>query len=112
MKENTRHWLILRLTSLPLIPLLFYFVGQIEHLTAKNRVEFTGWIKQPSAAIALLIFIACAFYHACLGMEEIIVDYIPAEKQKSAVMLANKMFFSILGLTSVYAVLAIHFGKI
>ena len=44
-------------------------------------------------------------------MEEIIVDYIPAEKQRAAALLVNKAFFSILGIAAVYAALTLHFGK-
>jgi succinate dehydrogenase / fumarate reductase membrane anchor subunit len=111
MKDCTKHWWMLRLASLPLIPLFFYFLTQKEHLAARNRMEFVNWVKQPLPAGALLVFIACAFYHAQLGMEEIIEDYIPAPGQKKAALLVNKLFFSGLGLASLYAVLAINFGK-
>ena len=111
MKACTKHWLALRLSAMAMIPLFFYFYVQIDHLASKNRMDFIGWIKQPVTTVAILIFIACAFSHGRMGIDEIIEDYIPDEKQKSAALLVNKIFFAILGLTSVYAVLTIHFRK-
>lgn len=111
MKGCTRHWLLLRFTSLPLIPLFFYFLMQAEHLVTKDRMAFIQWAKQPITTSAIVLFIICAFYHAQLGMEEIIIDYIPAEKQRMVALLLNKAFFSILGIAAVYAALALHFGK-
>jgi succinate dehydrogenase hydrophobic membrane anchor protein len=111
MKDCTKHWSMLRLTSLPLIPLFFYFLTQAEQLTAKDRLEFINWVKQPITSMALLVFIVCAFYHACLGMEEIFEDYISSAKLKAASLLINKIFFFALGLASLYAVAAIYFGN-
>jgi succinate dehydrogenase / fumarate reductase membrane anchor subunit len=111
MKDCTKHWWLQRLSALPLIPLFFYFLGQTEHLAAKDRMEFVNWAKQPVPAAALLLFILCAFYHARLGMEEIIEDYIPDPAQKTAALLVNKVFFFGLGLASFYAVTMIRFGS-
>jgi succinate dehydrogenase / fumarate reductase membrane anchor subunit len=112
MKDCTKHWWLLRLASLPLIPLFFYFLTQTEHLAAKDRMEFVTWVKQPFPAAALIAFIVCAFYHARLGMEEIIEDYIPSAGQKAAALLVNKIFFFGLGLAAVYAVVVIRFGNL
>jgi succinate dehydrogenase / fumarate reductase membrane anchor subunit len=100
-----------RLTSLPLIPLFFYFLTQTEHLAARDRMAFVNWVKQPLTAAALVVFILCAFYHARLGMEEIIEDYIPAPGQKSAALILNKMFFFGFGLAALYAVAMIFLGN-
>ena len=58
MKDCTRHWLLLRLTSLPLIPLFFYFLLQAERLTTPDRAAFVTWAKQPLATSAIV-----AVYH-------------------------------------------------
>lgn len=110
MKSATKDWLMQRASSLPMIPLFFYFLLHIEDLTSGNRIVLVGWIMQPINATALLIFIVCAFFHGTLGMENIIEDYIPVEGQKTFAMRVNQIFFLVLGLASVYAVSAIHFG--
>ena len=109
--SGVKHWRALRTLSLPLIPLSFYFLLHVDALTTSSRMGFIAWAGEPVAAFALIVFIICAFYHACLGMEEIMLDYIQPEGAKVAALLANKMFFAGLGIASLYAVLAISFGS-
>ena len=111
MQKDIKHWSVTRLTSLPLVPLFLYFIAQGEYLTTRSRMELISWVKQPLATGALLLFIICAFWHARLGMEEIIIDYIPSKNVQALTLLVNKFFFIILGAACVYAVLAISFGK-
>lgn len=111
MKGAARHWLFLRAASLPLAPLFFYFIMQMEYLTTTSRMGFIGWVAQPATTTALVVFILCSFFHGCLGVEDIIEDYIPPEGGKRLAKLANKAFFIILGLACLYAVLTISFGK-
>ncbi|MFH1159067.1 MAG: succinate dehydrogenase, hydrophobic membrane anchor protein [Pseudomonadota bacterium] len=110
--DGTEHWSMLRIAAIPMVPLFLYFLTQLDHLTSRNRAAFTEWLHNPVPAIAVILFIMCAFFHGSRGVEEIIVDYVPNEKYKIPSLLLNKMFFFGLGLASVYAVLAISFGKI
>jgi len=110
MKTGTKHWLMVRLTSLPLVFLFFYFISQVEYLTTRSRMEFISWVKQPGATISILLFIICGFYHACLGVDEIIEDYVSTKVRRIPSLLANRIFFLGLGIAAVYATLAISFG--
>jgi succinate dehydrogenase / fumarate reductase membrane anchor subunit len=112
MQKDVKHWTIARLTSLPLVPLFLYFVSQGEYLTTRSRMEFISWVKEPITTGALLLFIICAFWHACLGMEEVILDYVPSKNLQALTLLINKLFFFALGAACIYAVLAISFRKI
>ena len=111
MQENIKHWSAARLTAMLLALLFIYFISQIEYLTRKSRMEFIGWVKEPVTTGALLLFIICAFWHACLGVEEIITDYIQSKNLQTLSFWINKLFFFVLGAACFYAVLAISFGK-
>lgn len=111
MKTSTKHWSLLRLASLPLIPLTFYFLAQAGYLATKSHMVFISWVKQPETAAAIAVFILCSFYHACLGMDEMIEDYVSSRALKAAALLANKIFFIALGAVSLYAALTIYTGK-
>jgi len=111
-KDGIENWSKLRITAILIVPLFIYFLTQLDHLTARNRAAFVEWLQEPIPAIAVILFIVCAFFHGSLGVEEIIIDYVPNEKYKIMSLIANKMFFLGLGFASVYAVLAISFGKI
>jgi succinate dehydrogenase / fumarate reductase membrane anchor subunit len=110
MQKDVKHWSVMRLTSLPLIPLFIYFVAEGEHIATRSRMELISWIKQPEATGALLLFIVCGFWHAKLGMEEIIIDYIPSKGAQALTLRLSGLFFLVLGAACLYAVLAISFG--
>ena len=112
MQKDVKHWTITRLTSLPLIPLFFYFLAEGENLTTRVRMQFISWLQSPAATGAALVFIICAFWHARLGMEEIIIDYVPAKNAQKLSLIANKLIFFVLGAACLYAVCAISFSKI
>lgn len=101
-----KHWLVLRFASVPLIPLFFYFVASRGAFTG-SRAEFIAWLKAPLPAAAAAVFLACALYHAALGMEEIVEDYLPNKRQRDAALLANKAFFAALAAVSFAALAAI-----
>ncbi len=111
MNEASKHWSLLRAAALPMIPLFFYFVTQLEYLTTRSRDVFIGWVKQPETTACLLLFILCAFYHGSQGIGEIIEDYVPPGNIKTLSLRLNQAFFFILGGGCFYAVLAISFGK-
>ena len=108
--NSIKHWSLTRLTSMPLAVLFLYFVAQAEHVASKSRMEIISWIKQPFTTTAIIIFVVCGFWHAQLGMEEIIIDYVPAEKTQKLLLLLNKIFFFALCAACLYAAVAIKFG--
>lgn len=109
--KNVTHWKVTRLTSMPLAALFIYFITQSEYIASTTRMEFISWAKQPTTFIALLVFVLSGFWHAQLGMEEVIIDYVPTEKTQKTTLLVSKIFFSLLGLAALYAVLALKFGN-
>jgi succinate dehydrogenase / fumarate reductase membrane anchor subunit len=111
MQSNSKHWMVTRLTSLPLAVLFIYFITQGEYLTTRVRMEFISWLQKPLVTSAALVFIVCAFWHAMLGMEEVIIDYVPAKETQRLSLWLNKIIFFALGVACVYAVYAISFGK-
>jgi succinate dehydrogenase / fumarate reductase membrane anchor subunit len=111
MQKNSTHWLITRLTTLPLAALFIYFITQAQYLTTRVRMEFIGWLQKPFVTGAVLVFILCAFWHAKLGMEEVIIDYVPSKNAQALSLLVNKLVFLILGAFCLYATYAISYGK-
>lgn len=109
--KNVTHWKVTRITSLPLAALFVYFITQADYIANGDREAFVNWVSQPATTGALVLFTLCGFWHAQLGMEEIIIDYVPSEKAQKAALLLNKIFFLLLGAASLYAVLALSFGK-
>ncbi len=111
MKANARHWTLQRLTSIPLALLFVYFIGQAQFVTTKSREVFISWVKEPQTSGALVLFIIFGFWHASFGIEEIITDYVPSAGKQKFFIFLSKLFFFVLGLACLYAVLTIKSRK-
>lgn len=111
-REGTHHWWMQRVTSIALVPLSLYWLFQLKHITDTDQAGFTAWLGQPVNGIAAILFIIASFYHAMLGIQVIIEDYVHGEGVKLAALLLNKLAFFALGATCVFAVLYINFAPV
>jgi succinate dehydrogenase / fumarate reductase membrane anchor subunit len=109
-KEGVNHWWLQRLTALALIPLSLWFVASIARYHMASYELAVLWIRSPFVAIALVIWLLAMFYHAALGMQVIIEDYVGNEGAKLTFIVLTKFGLFILAAASLFAVLKIAFG--
>ena len=87
MRPVTKKWLFLKISSLILIPLMFWFIINFVSFYDKNYQEIvTFLISQPSKFFTSL-FLIFAYFFSALSISEVFEDYIHNEKIKNA---ANK----------------------
>ena len=60
--------------------------------------------------LVLLAFILLTIYHAMLGLQVVIEDYVHGEKTKLALVIANNFFCFAVALSSIYAILKLSSG--
>ncbi len=109
-KDGTHHWWVQRVSAIAMLPSMIYLMVNLPTLVTHDHDAFLIWLQQPLPALALGLFIASAFYHASLGIQVVIEDYIHSEGQKIALLLVNKLAFIFLGVAAIYAVVRINFG--
>ena len=110
-KEGTGHFMVQRLTAIALVFLgcwfLYFVVGLIhaDYLTASDAVA------KPWNATLLAAFLVAMFWHAQLGMQVVIEDYVHSHGLALTAQIAVR-FVCILGaLASVFAVVRIALGN-
>ena len=87
MRPVTKKWLFLKISSLILIPLMFWFIINFVSFYDKNYQEIVKFlISQPSKFFTSL-FLIFAYFFSALSISEVFEDYIHDEKIKNA---ANK----------------------
>ena len=108
-KEGTTHFWHQRLTALLLVPLVLW-VGFSLAALPLDHASLVGWIQQPLVTIALVVLIVTIFYHAQMGLQVVIEDYISGHSLRVFVLLTSNLLCLVFGVVGVIAVLKIAFG--
>ncbi len=109
-KEGVHHWWAQRLTAVALVPLSLWFIYSLVAMTGADYATATSWLDQPLNAVLMLMFIFSLYYHAALGVQVVIEDYIDSEWQKIACLILVKFLVWLAGLSAAISVLKIYLG--
>ncbi|HMB76296.1 MAG TPA: succinate dehydrogenase, hydrophobic membrane anchor protein [Kiloniellaceae bacterium] len=108
-KAGTAHWWSQRLTAIALVPLLVWFVASLIGMAGADYYTMRAWVGSPVVAGLLILLIVATFYHAYLGLQVIIEDYVHREACKIGSLLLVKAACLVLAMTGVLSVLSILF---
>ncbi len=108
-KEGTSHFWHQRLTALALVPLVLWFGFTLASLPT-DYVTLTYYISQPVTAVSLILVIVMAFYHAQLGLQMVLEDYLSSHASRIAAIIFSGFLCLIFALMGILAVLKILFG--
>ena len=75
-----------------------------------DHATLVAWIGQPLVTIALVLLIAALFYHAQLGLQVVIEDYVGSHARRTVTLLLANLVCLLSGLVGVISVLRIAFG--
>ncbi len=110
-KDGTEHFWHQRLTALALIPLVIWFCFSLASLPRMDHAEITAWLSSPFSAILMIVGIIAVFYHASLGLQTVLEDYVADRAKRTAAIIAVKLGCVLLGITGVFSVLKIAIGS-
>ena len=83
----TKKWLFLKISSLILIPLMFWFIINFVSFYDKNYDEIINFLSSQISKFLVSLFLIFAYFFSALSISEVFEDYIYDEKIKNA---ANK----------------------
>jgi succinate dehydrogenase / fumarate reductase membrane anchor subunit len=100
-----------RLSAIALVPLSLWFVyGLLAHAGASHS-DVTAWLSSPTTFGLMVLLVGGTFYHAQLGVQVVIEDYIHREAVKIAALIGTKLLSVALGLAAIVALMSIAFGS-
>ena len=111
-KSGTGHWWQQRVTAISNLVLMTWFIVSLVRLPDLEYQTMIAWLRQPIAAIPLLLLIASVFYHFRLGVQVMLEDYIHHEGNKVLAMMLLNFYVVALAFTAVFSVLKIAFGAV
>ena len=109
-KEGVEHWWRQRTTALLLVPLALWVVAMVIGLAGADRAAMVAWMHNPLAVVLMILLIVATFYHAALGLQVVIEDYVHAEGLKLATLMVMRLLCMLFVLRGVIAVLKLAFG--
>jgi len=92
-KSGTKHWWMQRVTAVALIPLSFWLILFVQQLFHASFHEIKQWISNPLNLILLISWSFVGFYHAALGLQVVIEDYLSPEWLKITLVWLIKLAF-------------------
>jgi len=105
--HGTESWMAMKVTAIANVPLLMWLMYSIVKMHGASHGEFTAWLANPVNAVLMILVIVFAFYHAVLGAQEIVEDYIHCKCLKMVKLIGQKLFFVGLGVACIFSVLKI-----
>ena len=106
-KEGVHHWWMQRLTAIALIPLTLWFIISIATLNNASYTETVNWLSIPLVSIFMILLVSATLYHALLGVQVVVEDYIHQEGFKFLLLIGLKFIFLVLGVVAIFSLLKI-----
>jgi len=109
-KTGTEHFVMQRLTATALVVLALYFLAFLLSLIGADYVTATAAVAKPWNAILIVGFLVAMFWHAQIGLQVILEDYIHNSLLALALQTTVR-FVAVLGaIVSIFAVARIALG--
>ncbi len=109
--EGVRHWWAQKVTAIALVPLSLWFVIAAVSLMGADLAAFQVWIGQFGNALLMILLVVALFYHAYLGMQVVVEDYVRGEAAKITTLLAIKFALFVMAVSCIYAVVRLAMGS-
>jgi succinate dehydrogenase / fumarate reductase membrane anchor subunit len=103
-KAGTTHWWMQRVSAVALIPLSFWLIIFLNLSLNAPYQETVEWLTTPLNTVCLVAWVLAVFYHAALGLQVVIEDYIAAEGVKIVAVWTVNLSFLMLALAALIAV--------
>ena len=109
-KEGVHHWWAQRMTALALIPLGIWLVASLVCLAGADHAAVSQWLSAPFTLGALALTIITAFYHAALGLQVVIEDYVHGKAAKLTLIILIQFGAFALATAAIIALLVAAFA--
>lgn len=86
-KAGVEHWWRERAAAVALVPLTLWFVSSLIAHSDSDYAHFVAWLSMPVTAFLMVMLLIALFYHAALGLQVIVEDYLHSAAAKIPTLL-------------------------
>jgi len=111
-RDGSGHWYAQRVSAVALLLLGLWLLYSLATLGGSSHVAVIAWLGSPVAAAFAVLLVVVAAWHAVLGLQVVIEDYVGAKGTRVAALLLVKFTFAVAAVIGVLSVLRIAFGVV
>jgi succinate dehydrogenase / fumarate reductase, membrane anchor subunit len=109
-RSGLQHWKMQRLTAIANVLLVLWFMFSAMALSGSSYDQVRAWLASPVTASLAILLIISTFYHARLGLQVVVEDYIHHEGVRIASLAAIALLVLALAVACIVAVLSVAVG--
>ena len=109
-KSGVQHWWLQRITAMGLLPLTLWVVWAAITMGGAEHAVVVNWMSSPINAALLLIWTVAMLYHAQLGIQVVVEDYVHAPAAALFLHIATRFAVAVGIVISVLSILRITLG--
>mgnify|MGYP001273977391 FL=1 len=98
------HWRWQRISAVATLGLMLYFTYLVASIGPLDYSAAMAFVAAPQHAVALAILVIAGLFHAVLGVQMIIEDYIPLASGRLALVTIARGVFAIAAMASLVSV--------
>ena len=108
--HGPHHWLVQRFTAIGNVVLMSWLLISLALLGDYGYASMVKWLSQPIPATAMILLVFSLFWHARLGLQVLIEDYIHDAGSKFAAISALNLATIGGGAFGIFSVATLAFG--
>jgi len=109
-RSGLQHWKMQRLTAIANVLLVLWFMFSAMALPGSGYEQVRAWLGSPVTASLVVLLIISTFYHARLGLQVVVEDYVHHEGARIASLVAIALIVLALAVACIVAVLTVAVG--
>jgi succinate dehydrogenase / fumarate reductase membrane anchor subunit len=108
--SGVEHWWAQRFSAVLLVPLTAWLVWTLTVLAGADHAAASDWIAAPWNAAMAVLLVAASFYHARLGLQVVIEDYVHHRPTEIGLQLIVAIATLVGAVVGILSILKVAFG--
>ena len=108
MHHSTKKWIFIKLSSVILIPLMFWFIINLASIYDGEYADIINFFSKTYSKILYSLFVIAAFSFFSLTISEVFEDYINDEKTKNVATKMLYLFAIVMSLVTIISIFKLN----
>ncbi|MDX8126300.1 succinate dehydrogenase, hydrophobic membrane anchor protein [Methylomonas sp. BW4-1] len=109
--SGSGHFWYQRVTAVALVPLSIWLIVLLNKALNAPYADTVDWLSSPFNTLAIIAWTVAVVYHAALGVQVVIEDYVSTIPVRNLAIRATNLIFLVLGVAALLAIIIIFFAR-